>query len=214
MVAAAVGGLAVIGGVVLFTRSGSDEPPPLGVTVEAGGTVEPGETGEIGEQPDPTPPVAETPTATPEPEPTPTPEPEPTPTPEPTPVPSVTVASTHSDAAAIGASLEIYVDGINGGVPANAYALFSPSMQAGSDFDDFSRGVSTSFISDYTVTSVESLSAGRNQVRVSFVSEQAPEFGPDGQTCSVWDLTYTMILDGGLWKIDSAANNPGSPQPC
>ncbi len=215
LVAAIVGIAAIVGGVVLFTRSGDDGPPEPEVAVDPGVT----ETTPDAADPDPTP-TAEAPTPTPAPEPTPTPVPEPTPTPTPappptpTPVPSVAVASTHPDAPAIGASLSIYVDGINNGTPADSYGILSASMQSGTTLASFADGVSTSIITGYTVTSVESLSGGANRVRVGFVSEQAAAFGPDGQTCSVWDLTYTMILVGGLWRIDSALNNAGSPTPC
>ena len=37
---------------------------------------------------------------------------------------------------------------------------------------------------------------------VTFVSYQDPQYGTDGQSCSVWDLTYDLVLENDGWKFD------------
>lgn len=39
-------------------------------------------------------------------------------------------------------------------------------------------------------------------------------YGHDGQACSNWSLTYTMLNQDGSWLIDRAVPDPGSPSPC
>ena len=46
---------------------------------------------------------------------------------------------------------------------------------------------------------------------MTFVSYQDPIHGTDGQSCSIWDLTYDLLLEDGTWKIQRAKNEPASP---
>ena len=47
---------------------------------------------------------------------------------------------------------------------------------------------------------------------MTFTSTQSAELGPDGQTCSRWDLVYGMVGPGPDWRIRlaSARNEPAA----
>jgi hypothetical protein len=40
---------------------------------------------------------------------------------------------------------------------------------------------------------------------MNFTSYQAAEFGPDGQTCTYWQLAYEMDGSGPVWLIRGAS---------
>jgi serine protease Do len=55
---------------------------------------------------------------------------------------------------------------------------------------------------------------GTDIARVTFTSVQDSAYGHDGQTCSNWSLTYTMLHRNARWLIDRAVAAPGTPTPC
>ena len=65
--------------------------------------------------------------------------------------------------------------------------------------DSFAEGVSTSYDFSFDVRSVEETVDGP-VVWLEFVSLQAPEYGPDGDSCTNWSLDYelTWLADGRL----------------
>lgn len=107
-----------------------------------------------------------------------------------------------------------YADLINSGDEGLAYDRYIGS-ELGSRItrEQFVDGNSTSVLYDMDVYYAFWESDTRATAWVTFISRQDAEFGTDGQTCSIWDLTYTLSFDG-IWHIEKASNEPGSPRPC
>ena len=119
-----------------------------------------------------------------------------------------------TEANAIEALLVSYVEAINDRRGTDAYAMFTDALRERVDLDDLIEGTSTSVISRLSVSKVE-FDADRSAVAyANFRTDQASEFGREGQTCSLWELEYQMVnLDGG-WLIDRATPLSGSPFAC
>ena len=125
----------------------------------------------------------------------------------------ITDRSGHPDGAAIGHAFATYVNGINSGDYASAYAVLSPRDQQKVSYRDFSHGIVSSFIVDLSIGRITSAPGG-DKVDVRFTSVQDPAYGVHGQDCSNWRLTYTMVQSAGRWLIDAAIPRPGSPTAC
>ncbi len=107
-----------------------------------------------------------------------------------------------------------YADLINDGDEELAYDRFAGAeLSSRITRAQFVDGNSTSVLYDMEVYYAFWESASRATAWVTFVSRQEAQFGTDGQTCSVWDLTYDLSFDGS-WRIEKARNEPGSPSPC
>lgn len=116
-----------------------------------------------------------------------------------------------------------YAQLINDGFEGEAFDRYAgPRLHEVMTRDSFVEGNSTSTLTqvevyyafwDTSADGDESTHDNEAIAWVTFVSEQDASYGPDGQTCSVWDLTYELIFDDG-WKIQKATNEPGSPSPC
>ncbi len=110
-----------------------------------------------------------------------------------------------------------YASLVSIGREGEAYDRYAgPVLQTRITRDDFIEGNSTSTIDDLVVyrafwLDVEQTTA---EAWVIFTSFQGADFGPDGQTCTVWDLTYTMLRTDAGWQIQAATNGPDSPNPC
>lgn len=112
-----------------------------------------------------------------------------------------------SDAAAEGvvAAFNTYFGGIDTGNYAAAYAVLSPRLQAQSTEQSFADADSTSYDSDLQVLDAAQIDATTVRVALTFTSLQAPNKGPNGNSCDIWTLDYTMIQAGdGSWLIDAA----------
>ncbi len=119
------------------------------------------------------------------------------------------------EANAIEALLVSYVEAINDRRGADAYAMFTDALRERVDLQDLIEGTSTSVISRLSVSQVDF--AGDTQsavVYANFRTDQASEFGRQGQTCSLWELEYQMINSDGDWLIDRATPLGGSPFAC
>ncbi|MEZ5340279.1 MAG: S1C family serine protease [Acidimicrobiales bacterium] len=104
---------------------------------------------------------------------------------------------------------------INDGEEGTAYDRFiGPELQSRISRSQFIDGNSTSVLYDMNVYYAFWDSDEQATAWVTFVSRQDAEFGTDGQTCSVWDLTYELSYLTGSWQIEKASNEPGSPSPC
>lgn len=124
----------------------------------------------------------------------------------------VTSDADHPDVNDLVASFQTYVDGINTGDYEAAYEILGAGPQAETSLEDFTEGNLTSYLVDFRIRFVDDLGPTTLQVTVTFTSYQAPEDGPDGQSCSEWDVDYTMELEG-RWVIADAARN-AAPAPC
>ena len=81
---------------------------------------------------------------------------------------------------------------------------------------EFADGNTTSYVLELFIWSIDGAGdAGAITANVGFVSVQDPQYGRNGQACSVWDLNYDLVWERGAWRIDSAALYEGrEPQPC
>jgi S1-C subfamily serine protease len=103
-----------------------------------------------------------------------------------------------------------YFAGINAGDYEAAWHQFSPRLRGRVPLDEFSHGVSTSYDFAFDVRHA-TISTSRAEVWLKFISVQAPEFGADGEDCTVWSLDYVLITDAsGMYRIDQARGHGGT----
>ncbi len=118
-----------------------------------------------------------------------------------------------SAAAGIADAFDVYFGGINSGDYAAAFAVLSPRLRAGTSESRFAEGDSTSYDSQIRVLDVNPIDSSTVEVALTFVSLQAAEKGPNGETCDIWTLNYTMIMSSpGSWLIDAVAPYRGRPE--
>ena len=56
---------------------------------------------------------------------------------------------------------------------------------------------------------------GGAEAWVTFVSVQAAQYGPDGETCTRWSLDYSFVPSGGAMLIDDVSAHSGDGhRPC
>ena len=107
-----------------------------------------------------------------------------------------------------------------GGITSGDFELaFDRLWQPTVGLTSWSADLATSTWSDVAITSVEIPPAERVteyqledtnslQVTVTATTNQAPRFGPDGQECTNWQLTYLVAsADGVFWQIVSSAGS-------
>ena len=127
---------------------------------------------------------------------------------------AVDVHSSEPAAVDIARSLSLHGQGINQGNYEAAWEIFSPRMKSAlKDVETWKDGLGTSYWERLSVISVE-VSADSATVQAGLQTRQDAEFGHQGQTCSLWNLTYRMVNAQGGWLIDKVTNAPGSPKAC
>jgi S1-C subfamily serine protease len=126
----------------------------------------------------------------------------------------VNVDSDHPDAEAIAETFRTYAEGINTGAYDTAYDMLSPRSKSGTSRHRFAQDEATSQLHDIHLTTVRSNPDGTDTARVAMTSVQEPKFGHNGQSCSNWHLTYTMVLGQTGWLIDRAVADHGTPTAC
>ncbi|HEY0815744.1 MAG TPA: serine/threonine-protein kinase [Pseudonocardia sp.] len=112
---------------------------------------------------------------------------------------------THPATADVARVLDNYIAGIDEHRYADAFALFSadnPTARKG--VAAWEAAESTTQISGARLVSVRSGTAGSVAADMTFTSTQDARFGFQGQTCSRWDLVYTMAGPGPNWLIRRA----------
>lgn len=127
----------------------------------------------------------------------------------------VTVASAHESAGAIAQTLALHGSAINDGQYDAAFDLFTPSLQDRvGGLDAWQAGLHTSFWRELVIEDVSG-SGGELAARVWLATEQHPDYGWEGQTCSVLALDYVMAFEQerGIWTIDGVTSRE-DPQPC
>lgn len=113
----------------------------------------------------------------------------------------------------ISGTLWTHGQGINDGMYDAAWAMLTPSMQERmGGLDRWAEGLDSSYWIILEVMDV-SRSGSVATVRTFLRTHQDVSAGPQGQTCSIWPITYTMKLQGDSWKIDKAARR-ADPAPC
>jgi hypothetical protein len=110
----------------------------------------------------------------------------------------------------IAAAFATYFDGINSGDYQAAWNVLSPRRRDASTFTSFAAGDATSYDSDIQLLDARQVDADTATVALSFTSLQRADKGPNGDTCDLWSLNYTMIRIGGAWYIDNAGAYGGS----
>ncbi len=121
---------------------------------------------------------------------------------------------THPATADVARVLDAYVSGIDAHRYSDAFALFStdnPTARKG--IAAWETAESTTQISDARLVSVRNGTAGTVAAEMTFTSTQDAQFGVNGQTCSRWDLVYTMAGPGPNWLIRRATTS-ADPKAC
>lgn len=114
----------------------------------------------------------------------------------------VSVHSDHPSAEALAQALFVHGESINTGDYEAAWSVFSPAFQRSHPLKSWAPGHETSFWVSLDLLDVTG-TGGRLTVSTRFQTVQDAEYGHDGQTCSIWDRSYVMVLVGGVWRIDS-----------
>ncbi|WP_372698645.1 S1C family serine protease [Arthrobacter sp. JSM 101049] len=128
------------------------------------------------------------------------------------------ITSEHDQAENIAQTLQAHGQGINDGAYAAAFNLFTPQFQQrAGGLETWSSGLATTVWLDLDVKDV----AGHgNDVKatVQMVSQQAADDAPEApgapQTCSVWNIEYSMHWDGIQWLIGGNRRIGGPPVAC
>ena len=118
----------------------------------------------------------------------------------------VTMTSKHPEAPSMAATFQRYGDAVNSGDYETAYNLLTPSVRTDAGtLEEYSQQLATSYWTAIEIVDVAAVDATTDDVEVTFTTEQDPDFGPAGQTCSQWWVSYRMVLDAGFWQIDRAS---------
>ena len=127
----------------------------------------------------------------------------------------VTVSSDNPEAPSIAQAMQLYAESINSGYYDLVWQLLTASMreQMG-NYEEYTAGLQSSYWLTLDVVDVQSVDDRSDEAVVAFRTVQDAEFGPDGQTCSDWLVTYTLALDEGYWQIDGARLDSGAPLAC
>ena len=99
-----------------------------------------------------------------------------------------------------------YFGAINSADYDAVWAMLDPSLR-GSSSQGLGRGLSTTFDAAVQVRSVTARPGGKVLAHVQFTSFQAPDKGPDGDTCDNWDLDYLLRPEGESWQIAAVSGD-------
>ena len=143
--------------------------------------------------------------------------PTPTPTAAATTPPPPTSASTaavavapgiaHPATADVATVLDAYVAGINERRYSDSFALLSPdNPTAKKGVQAWIDAESSTQIRDARLRSVSDGPTGTVNAEMTFTSTQSAELGPNGQTCTQWNLVYAMVGPGPDWRIRLAGS--------
>jgi serine/threonine-protein kinase PknK len=114
---------------------------------------------------------------------------------------------THPATADVATVLDAYVAGINERRYSDSFALLSPdNPTAKKGVQAWIDAESTTQIRDARLRSVSDGPTGAVNAEMTFASTQSAELGPDGQTCTQWDLVYAMVGPGPDWRIRLASS--------
>ena len=106
--------------------------------------------------------------------------------------------STDQDATDVANTLATYFAGINNRNYRQAWATYTPGLQASVPYSPFARALQTSQDNQVVVQGIQHDGNGNIEADVAFQSRQAGAYGPDpGQTCTDWSLDYHMVPTSG-----------------
>ena len=112
-------------------------------------------------------------------------------------------------------TVQIHGEAINSGNYESAFAMFTPQMQeAMGGLDAWSSGLESSFWKKLALTD-HTLTEDGVELRMTLRTEQSPSDGPDGMSCTDWDLTYLLGWDdeAQAYLIDEVRSEDG-PTEC
>ena len=101
-----------------------------------------------------------------------------------------------------------YFSAINAGRYAQVWAMLEPRL-AGPSPVTLGASLSSTYDADVVVQSVSRRANGEVLAHLSFTSFQAPDKGPDGDTCDRWDLDYLLRSHGSSWRISAVSGHDG-----
>ena len=108
-------------------------------------------------------------------------------------------AARYPGATAIQAVISRYFQAINGRNYAAYLATLSPGNAPGAP--QFQIGFASSQDSDVLVTGITTTPDGRPAADVTFTSRQQPRDGPNGESCTQWQVTMFFDRTAGTWTI-------------
>ena len=127
---------------------------------------------------------------------------------------AVTVSSDHPEAVNIARSLVFHGQSINVGAYDLAFAVLTPEMQDRmGGLETWRSGLGSSFWRSLEITDVRA--SGPDLIAaVRLRTAQDAQHGPAGQTCSDWNLEYTMQWADPVWLIADSQTPQGAPSAC
>jgi len=128
---------------------------------------------------------------------------------------AVTVDTPDERGMQVAQSLLIHGQAINGGAYDLAYRMFTPAaQQEQGGIATWSQGMDTSYWQAIDIGNIASTAPGTITANVSLQTTQSAAKGPDGQTCSIWHMQYTMVWASVWWEISEATSTmPTDPCP-
>lgn len=113
------------------------------------------------------------------------------------------------DGSGIAATLSTYFNAIDGANYGLAYAQLGPQPRLYISEPTFAMNDATTYDYNVVVQSVSTYGFDTDLADVAFTSLQSAGLGPNGNTCDIWTLQYTMIKSGSGWLIDGATGQNG-----
>lgn len=128
----------------------------------------------------------------------------------------MTISSGAPEASVIAQTFQDFATSINEQWIWNAWTFLGPRMRTKAvSAEKYAEGLRTSRWVSFDLLGVTVVDDLTNTVTAHLITEQAPEWGYDGQSCSDYRITYTMVLSSGDWQIDEARFTDGiPPTPC
>jgi hypothetical protein len=107
--------------------------------------------------------------------------------------------------------LHAYGLAISAGAYEAAWGSLTRRMQGGAGgLEAFKSGLVSSLWTELTIISAAERANGDLRVGAVLTTTQDAQFGPNGHTCSVWHLTYSLVKAGGTYLIDGAKGSEAS----
>jgi serine/threonine-protein kinase PknK len=102
-------------------------------------------------------------------------------------------------------TLHEYIAGIDESRYQDAFDTFTTDSDIyRGGLDAWAEGQSTTYIVDALITGVRDVDPDTIEVDMSFTSFQDEAYGPNGQSCTEWQLAYEMVGSGPNWLIRKA----------
>ena len=101
-----------------------------------------------------------------------------------------------------------YFTAINSGDYDQVWGMMSPNLRP-PDPSRLAESLSTTIDFEVVVHDVKDGSGDTAKAHVTFISTQAPGQGPEGQTCTMWDLDYILEPADGSWQIRRGSGHAG-----